>query len=148
MYCIGGFPHAGIRGTGYPNFATSNTHGQIIGAHYSSRMDEGHPISFRLLERGTAVWTSDDREVGTVDGVLATDREDIFDGIVIRTAGGRRFVDAPEVARIAERRVTLSITSAEAEHLPEPQRAAPEFKANPAAGRLARFFGGGWRRHK
>ena len=49
-------------------------------------MDEGHPISFRVLERGTAVWTSDDQEVGTVDGVLATDREDIFDGIVIRTA--------------------------------------------------------------
>jgi hypothetical protein len=109
-------------------------------------VDEGHPISFRLLEPGAAVWSSDDQEVGTVDGVLATDREDIFDGIVINTRQGRRFVDAPEVARIAERRVTLSITAAEAAQLPEPQRAPPEFKANPAAGRLARFFGGGWRR--
>jgi hypothetical protein len=109
-------------------------------------VDEGHPISFRSLERGTAVWTSDDQEIGTVDGVLATDREDIFDGIVIRTAAGRRFVDAPEVARIAERRVTLAITSAEAAELPEPERAPPEFKANPAAGRLARLFGGSWRR--
>ena len=111
-------------------------------------MDEGHPISFRLLERGTAVWTSDDREIGVVDRVLVTDPEDIFDGIVIRTADGRRFVDAPEVARIAQRRVTLSIAAAEAEHLPEPEGGAPEFKVNPAAGRLARFFGGSWRRHK
>jgi hypothetical protein len=109
-------------------------------------MDEGHPISFRLLERGTPVWTSDQQEVGTVDSVLATDREDIFDGIVIRTSDGRRFVDAPEVARIAERRVTLSITSAEAAALPEPDSGVPEFKVNPAAGRLARFFGGGWKR--
>jgi hypothetical protein len=109
-------------------------------------MDEGHPISFRLLARGTAVWTSDEHEIGTVDSVLATDREDIFDGIVIQTGDGRRFVDAPEVARIAERRVTLSITATEAAQLPPPERGAPEFKANPAAGRLARLFGGGWRR--
>jgi hypothetical protein len=111
-------------------------------------VDEGHPISFRLLERGTAVWSSDDEEVGIVDEVLATDREDIFDGIVISTKEGRRFVDAPEVARIAERRVTLSITSAEVAQLPEPERAPPEFKVNPAAGRLARLFGGSWRRRR
>jgi hypothetical protein len=116
-------------------------------AHDSSDMDEGHPISFRLLGRGTPVWTSDEHEIGTVDNVLATDREDIFDGIVILTGDGRRFVDAPEVARIAERRVTLTITQAEARDLPEPDRGAPQFKANPGAGRLARLFGGGWRRH-
>jgi hypothetical protein len=86
--------------------------------------------------------------VGTVSEVLATDREDIFDGIVIQTPAGRRFVDAPEVARIAENRVTLSISFSEAEQLPEPDRAAPVFKADPAAGRWSRFFGGGWRRHR
>jgi hypothetical protein len=109
-------------------------------------MDEGHPISFRVLAPGTPVWTSDDQEIGTVDTVLATDREDIFDGIVVRTGGGRRFVDAPEVVRIAERRVTLSITAADAEHLPEPPRGGQVFQADPAAGRWSRFFGGGWRR--
>jgi hypothetical protein len=114
--------------------------------HYSSGMDEGHPISFRVLARGTPVWASDDQEIGTVDSVLATDREDIFDGIVIRTTAGRRFVDAPEVARIAERRVTLTITAAQSEQLPEPARGGQEFHADPAAGRWSRFFGGGWRR--
>jgi hypothetical protein len=109
-------------------------------------MDEGNPISFRVLARGTPVWTADAREIGTVDKVLATDREDIFDGIVIRTDNGRRFVDAPEVARIAERRVTLSISSEEAEQLHPPERGGQEFRADPAAGRWSRFFGGGWRR--
>ncbi len=109
-------------------------------------MDEGHPISYKLLTRGTAVWTADEQEIGTVEEVLATERENIFDGIVIRTNDGRRFVDAPEVARIAERRVTLSISFAEAEQLPQPSGGPPEFKADPAAGRLARLFGGGWRR--
>jgi hypothetical protein len=57
-------------------------------------------------------------------------------------------VDAPEVAGIAERRVTLSITSAEAEQLPEPARGAKEFQVNPAAGRWSRLFGGPWRRRR
>jgi hypothetical protein len=39
---------------------------------------------------------------------------------VIDTDGGRRFVDAPEVARITLRRVTLTIDAAEAAELPEP----------------------------
>ena len=50
------------------------------------------------------------------------------------------------MARIAERRVTLSIDAAEAAELPEPDPGAPEFKAKPRAGRLSRFFGGAWRR--
>jgi hypothetical protein len=114
--------------------------------YYPVPVDEGYPISFKVLEPGTAVWSSDDQEIGTVESVLATDREDLFDGIVIHASQGRRFVDAPEVARIAERRVTLSITAAEAEQLPPPEQGAPEFKADPGAGRLARLFGGGWRR--
>jgi hypothetical protein len=117
-----------------------------LGVYPVPGMDEGNPISYRLLERGTAVWSADGREIGTVVEVLATGREDIFDGIVIQTQKGRRFVDAPEVARIAERRVTLSISYSEAVQLPEPEGGPPEFRADPAAGRWSRFFGGGWRR--
>jgi hypothetical protein len=110
--------------------------------------DEGNPISYRLLARGTPVHASDGQKVGTVDQVLATDRENIFDGIVIHTSRGRRFVDAPEVARITDRRVTISITSAEAAELPEPDPSAPAFEADPAVGRLGRIFGGGWKRRR
>ena len=109
-------------------------------------MDEGHAISYKLLAPGTQVHSSDGQLLGTVERVLENPREHIFDGIVIDTPKGLRFVDAPEVGRIAERLVTLTIDAAEAAALPEPDPGAPEFRANPAAGRLARFFGGAWRR--
>jgi hypothetical protein len=108
--------------------------------------DDGHAISYKLLEPGVPVVTSDGVEVGKVDRMLENEREHIFDGIVVRSARGDLFVDAPEVARIAERRVTLSIDSAEAADLPPYERGAPEFSANPRAGRLGRFLGGGWKR--
>src|ERR671935_2373874 len=95
--------------------------------------DDGHQIGYQALPRGVPVHTSDGVKLGTVHRVLDNAREHIFDGIVISTPDGRRFVDAPEVARIAERRVTLSITAAEAAELPPPERGAAEFKADPAA---------------
>lgn len=81
--------------------------------------DEGHQIGYQALPRGVPVFSSDGVELGKVHRVLDNAREHIFDGIVIRTPEGRRFVDAPEVARIAEHRVTLTITASEAADLPE-----------------------------
>lgn len=80
--------------------------------------DEGSPIAYTALGRGVPVHAADGPQVGTVHRVLDNAREHIFDGIVVATPEGRRFVDAPEVARIAERRVTLTITAAEAATLP------------------------------
>jgi hypothetical protein len=82
--------------------------------------DDGHAISYKVLRRGTPVRSSDDVEIGRVRRVQDNARENIFDGIVIETKAGRRFVDAPEVAHVAERVVRLTITAAEAEALPEP----------------------------
>ena len=53
-------------------------------------------------------------QIGTVRRVQDNAREHIFDGIVIDTPDGRRFVDAPEVARIFERAVVLTITAEQA----------------------------------
>jgi hypothetical protein len=108
--------------------------------------DDGYAISYKLLERGVPVVTSDGEELGTVERVLDNAREHIFDGLVVRSPHGALFVDAPEVSRIAERRVTLSIDSAQAEALPAYERGAPEYQANVRSGRLGRFFGGGWKR--
>jgi hypothetical protein len=108
--------------------------------------DDGVAISYKVLSHGTEVRAAGGEIVGMVVRVLENDREQIFDGIVIRTDRGERFVDAPEIARIAERAVTLTISVAEAAGLPEPERGPPEYRADPAAGRLARLFGGGWRR--
>lgn len=83
--------------------------------------DEGHLIGYKVLPRGTPVVTSDGTALGTVAQVLDNDREHIFDGLVVKTSERRVFVDAPEVDRIAERRVTLTIDAAAAAGL-EPYR--------------------------
>lgn len=108
--------------------------------------DEGPAISYKLLASGTPVYANDGALVGTADRVLDNVREQIFDGIVMSTATGQRFVDAPEVARITEQRVTLSIDAAAAAELTPYEPGAPEYRANPSVGRVGRFFGGGWKR--
>jgi hypothetical protein len=87
----------------------------------SDPFDDGPAISYLGLRRGTRVRGSDGVEVGRVQRVQDNAREHIFDGIVVETRRGRRFVDAPEVARIAERAVTLSITAEQVLALPVPR---------------------------
>lgn len=112
-------------------------------------IDDGHAVHYTAVERGTPVYSSDEVQVGTVEQVLDNYREHIFDGIVLRTtAGDRRFVDAPEVARTAERGVTLTIAADEVEQLPPPEQGPPVFAPNLKAGRVGRFFGGGWKRKR
>ena len=95
--------------------------------------DDDHQISYQALPRSVPVHASDGARIGTVHRVLDNAREHIFDGIVINTRAGRRFVDAPEVARITERRVTLTIDAAEAASLPQQAGAVAG-----AAGRVTR----------
>ena len=100
-------------------------------------IDDGHAVHYLELQRGTPVFAADGVEVGTVDEVRDLPREHLLDGIVIRTAAGeRRFIDAPEVKRTAERAVTLTIGAAEVDEQPlEPS------KLPIAPSRLARIFG-------
>lgn len=111
-------------------------------------VDDGHAVHYSAVARGTPIYASDGVRVGTVDAILDNYTEHIFDGIVMRTESGeRRFIDAPEVARTAQRGVTLTITSAEAVRLPPPEKGPPSFRPNLRGGRLSRFLGGGWRKH-
>jgi hypothetical protein len=80
--------------------------------------DDEHSISYLALPRGVPVLSADGVQLGTVHRALDNAREHIFDGIVIKTESGRVFVDAPEVARITNLRVTLTIDAAEAADLP------------------------------
>ncbi|MGI8624231.1 MAG: PRC-barrel domain-containing protein, partial [Solirubrobacteraceae bacterium] len=81
--------------------------------------DEGDLIGYQVLPHGTPVVTADGVELGTVVEVLDNEREHIFDGLVVKTPERRVFVDAPEVERIAERRVTLNIDAGAAATLEE-----------------------------
>ena len=109
-------------------------------------IDEGHPVHYAAVRRGTPVYSSDQVQVGIVDEVVDNYREHILDGFVIETPDRElRFVDAPEVARTAERAVILVLDESQAGRLPAPERAAPSFRPR-RGGRISRLLGGGWRR--
>ena len=109
--------------------------------------DDGHAISYKVLAQGTPVRDRDGNEVGAVREVLENVAEHIFDGLVIDTPAGERFVDAPEVGRIAERWVTLTLDAEGVAALPERDaKGGPTYRANTRGGRIGRFFGGGWKR--
>ena len=108
--------------------------------------DDGYPIHYAAVKRGTPVFASDGQQVGVVDEMVDNFREHILDGFVIEMSNGDlRFVDAPEVARTAERAVRLTIDSAAAAQLPTPEKGAPEFSPR-RSGRLGKLLGGNWRR--
>jgi sporulation protein YlmC with PRC-barrel domain len=102
-------------------------------------MDEGLPIAYEVLEKGVPVLSSDGREVGKVDHVVAAPEEDIFHGLVIAVPGrGRRFVEAADVASLHEHGVDLRIDATATDSLPEPGGGAPVFGEDPGEAK-------GWR---
>jgi hypothetical protein len=78
------------------------------------RQSDSQPVSFLTLEEGTRVVDRFGRAAGEVERVLLFQRGG-FDGMVVRTRSGARFVDAPEMRRIAGG-VTLGITVDEVGH--------------------------------
>jgi hypothetical protein len=103
-------------------------------------LDDDHQIGYQALPLGVPIVTSDGVTIGSVAKVLDNAREHIFDGIVMNTDKGGRFVDAPEVARITLRQVTLTIDAAQASSL-------PEYRDTPGATDSAvRRSGSWWRR--
>lgn len=115
--------------------------------------EESTPIAYTALAAGTPVQTEDGTTFGTVETVLDVPDLDVFDGIVVRTEGGSRFVDADQVRLITTGYVRCSISIDDVASLPEPQ-APPTYgvdagddTGNSFGDRLGRLFGRGrWKR--
>jgi hypothetical protein len=100
---------------------------------HNRRMEDlGPPVAYMALREGTAVYSRDGQEVGTVAHVLADVEADVFDGLVLETSGGHRFADAPEVGELHERGVLLKLSAEEAAQLPEPGKNPATLDLNPA----------------
>jgi hypothetical protein len=80
--------------------------------------DDEHAIGYQVLPRGVPVVAADGTQIGSFDKAIHHAREHMLDGIVIRTDNGRLFVDAPEIARITNKRVILTIDPADVAGLP------------------------------
>jgi hypothetical protein len=98
-------------------------------------VDEGLPIAYQVLDAGVPVYAAGGEQVGTVDHVVAAPELDIFHGIVMQSAGGRRFVPAEQVGSLHERGVDLTIGEAEVAEIAAPHGAAPVWRdAEPGIG--------------
>src|SRR5437868_14906708 len=84
----------------------------------NGQTDAGRPIAYEALAVGTAVHDREGRRIGAVEKVLAVEDEDVFDCLVIGTDSGTRFIDAPEIAHIAEYRVDLTLSTLEVAQRP------------------------------
>jgi hypothetical protein len=104
---------------------------------------DDHPIAYTALQPGTPVQTSDGRAFATVQTVLVDEKVSVFDGIVIRTADGARFVDADQIGSIYSTHVRTTLSGEQATGLPLPE-ASTLIDIKPprsVADRLGRMFG-------
>jgi hypothetical protein len=101
----------------------------------SSEDAAGLPIAYQALATGTPVHADDGGQVGTVKQVLAVEEEDVFDGLMIDTDSGSRFIDADQVAHIAEHRVDIRLTTAEVAEQPEHEEGTRVYRSEAPVGR-------------
>ena len=103
----------------------------------------GHPIAYTALQPGTPVQTSDGHQFATVQAVLVDEKVSVFDGIIVHTDEGARFVDADQVASIHTTRVVTTLSGEGAANLPVPDGSNLIDIKPPRsmADRLGRMFG-------
>ena len=92
-------------------------------------MTDEIPISYLAAVRGTPVLTSTGTQIGTLEHVLQVPEVDVFDGIVIATEAGLRFIEADYVQRITRSHIWCSLDDAQAAQLPAP-RGAPVYRVD------------------
>ena len=93
--------------------------------------DHGEPISYLVLAVGTPCYTSDDQLVGTVKRVLAVPEDDIYDGLILNTDEGERFIDADHATKLYEHGVVLDVSADQLHQLPSPSANPPALEVQP-----------------
>ncbi len=109
--------------------------------------EDDYPIAYTALQPGTPVQTSDGDQFASVQAVLVDEKVAVFDGIVVQTAEGRRFVDADQIESISTTHVRTTLSADQAASLPPPDGSTLiDIKPGRSmANRLGRMFGRGKR---
>lgn len=84
-------------------------------------------VSWKVVEPGWSVASSDGEDVGRIDRVLGDPNIDIFHGLAVSTGllGRPRFVPSERVGTIVEGRVELQLTKDEFDRLDEAEEPPP-----------------------
>jgi hypothetical protein len=104
-------------------------------------------ISYEAAVRHSPVFASSGATIGHLEHVLEVPELDVFDGIVISTHDGLRFIDADHVTRITRSGLFTDLDEAQAAELPAPS-GPPVYHVDALANSgssmhdvLGRFFG-------
>ena len=89
-------------------------------------------ISYQAATRGTPVLSSSGTQIGTLEHVLQVPEVDVFDGIVIATRDGLRFIDADDVRQITRSHIQSGLDDAQASQL-QPPDGAPVYRVDALA---------------
>lgn len=117
--------------------------------------DDPEPVSYEGVPSGVPLLSSSGRQFGTLAKVLEIPEEDLFDGVIVKTHHGRRFVDRDQIAEITTEYIKCDLDDAATQALPEPSGTSA-FDADDSYGEgnsfrewVHRTFGhGGWKREK
>jgi hypothetical protein len=117
--------------------------------------DTAEPVSYEGVPKGVPLLSSSGTEFGTLDRVLEIPSEDLFDGVIVHTHHGRKFVDRDQIVEITTEFIKCSIDDTTVQELPSPS-GNEEFDANAGYGEghsfrawVQRTFGhGGWKLDK
>jgi hypothetical protein len=83
-------------------------------------MSDGTPVSYQALAKGTPMLNRAGESFGTVEHVLQVPELDLFDGVVVRTGHGLRFVDRDAISAITTTQVRCDLSADDVENLPRP----------------------------
>jgi hypothetical protein len=107
-------------------------------------MTDEVPIAYEALAKGTPVLSSTGAEIGIVEHVLADSSLDLFDGIVVKTREGLRFITADQVGLITTTAVHSKVADADIPNLQKPHMGDAVYEADPeqnTGGELNEWFG-------
>jgi len=83
-------------------------------------MADDTAISYEAAVPGTPVLSTSGAQIGTLEHVLQVPELDVFDGIVIATNAGLRFIDADQVREITRSHIQSGLDDGQASELPAP----------------------------
>lgn len=109
-------------------------------------MSERPQVSWKAIEEGAAVRSSDGEEVARVRQISGDADADIFSGLVVSvgTLGSDRFLPAERVRAIWPDRIEVAATAEEIANLPAYEEPLAErwVPSDSMLARIRRFFGG------
>src|SRR5499427_9804753 len=100
-----------------------------LAARRGASMTGDAAISYQAATRGTPVLSSTGNQIGTLEHVLEVPEVDVFDGIVIATKDGLRFIDADYVQQITRAHIRSSLDDVQASQLAPPD-GAPVYRVD------------------